>query len=107
MVGGVACLCHPSRVSCSSPPERDRPRAAEGRLIHIVDAATVLKAGVAAKNSNRLWLVHSAFELPPERFGFLELTDERGGERMDRVPVVPGEIRICDSVICRRINWAW
>ena len=31
-----------------------------------------------------------------ERFGFFELTDERGGETLDRVPVVKGEIRIGD-----------
>lgn len=74
-----------------------RPAAAEGRLIRILDATTVLKAGQQAKRSNGLWRVHSAFELPAERFGFLALTDERGGERLDRVPVVPGEIRIADG----------
>lgn len=73
-----------------------RPLAAEGRLIRILDATTVLRAGLQARRSNGLWRVHSAFELPAERFGFLALTDESGGERLDRVPVAPGEIRIAD-----------
>lgn len=76
--------------------ESGRPLAAAGRLVRILDATTVLKAGQQAKRSNGLWRVHSAFDLPAERFGFLELTDERGGERLDRVPVVPGEIRMGD-----------
>jgi len=34
--------------------------------------------------------------LPRERFGHFELTDERDGETLDRIPVVAGEIRIGD-----------
>lgn len=76
--------------------EQGRPETAKGRLIRILDASSVAKAGAQAKRNNSLWRVHSAFELPSERFDFLELTDEHGGERIDRVPVVPGEIRIGD-----------
>jgi len=47
---------------------------------------------------NKLWRIHSAFDLPSERFGFFELTDEHGGERLDRAPVIKGEIRIGDRV---------
>jgi len=72
------------------------PEASHGRLIRVIDATTVLKAGVAAKTKNKLWRIHSAFDLPSERFGFFELTDEHGGERMDRIPVVKGEIRLAD-----------
>lgn len=72
------------------------PEAAHGRLIRIVDATTVPKAGADPATSNKLWRIHSAFDLPCERFGFFELTDERGGETLDRVPVVKGEIRIGD-----------
>jgi IS4 transposase len=75
---------------------KERPEAAQGRLIRILDATSVAKAGAQAKRDNSLWRVHSAFELPSERFDFLELTDEHGGERIDRVPVVAGEIRIGD-----------
>src|SRR5215471_6767029 len=56
------------------------PKASRGRLIRIVDATTVLKAGAPAKKQNSLWRVHSAFDLPGERFGFFALTDEKGGE---------------------------
>lgn len=74
----------------------DAPKAAQGRLIRLIDATTVPKAGALARTKNSLWRIHSAFDLPSERFGFFELTDERGGERLDRIPVVAGEIRIGD-----------
>ncbi|MBK8209061.1 MAG: hypothetical protein IPK78_03040 [Rhodospirillales bacterium] len=72
------------------------PEASRGRLIRLIDARTVPKAGTLAKTKNRLWRVHSAFDLPDERFGFFELTDQQGGETLDRIPVVKGEIRIAD-----------
>jgi hypothetical protein len=34
--------------------------------------------------------------LPHERFGFFELIDEKGGETLNRIPTVAGEIRIGD-----------
>src|SRR5208283_4164685 len=74
----------------------DAPKAAQGRLIRLIDATTVPKAGALSKTKNKFWRIHSAFDLPSERFGFFELTDEKGGERLDRVPVVEGEIRIGD-----------
>ncbi len=74
----------------------EAPNAAQGRLIRLIDATTVPKAGALAKRRNKLWRIHSAFDLPSERFGFFELTDEKGGERLDRTPVVEGEIRIGD-----------
>jgi hypothetical protein len=72
------------------------PQASQGRLIRIIDATAVAKAGATAKRNNKLWRIHSAFDLPRERFGHFELTDEREGERLDRIPVVAGEIRIGD-----------
>ena len=72
------------------------PKASQGRPIRIVDATNVLKAGAAAKTKNQLWRIHGAFDLPSERFGFFELTDEHGGERLDRAPVIKGEIRLGD-----------
>jgi hypothetical protein len=72
------------------------PQASRGRLIRIIDATTVPKAGRKAKKGNKLWRIHSAFDLPSERFGFFELTDEHGGETLDRIPVVKGEIRLAD-----------
>lgn len=72
------------------------PTASRGRVIRIIDATCVPKAGAAAKRQNELWRVHSAFDLPHERFGHFELTDEHAGETLDRIPVVEGEIRIAD-----------
>jgi hypothetical protein len=72
------------------------PQASRGRLIRIIDATTVPKAGRMAKKGNKLWRIHSAFDLPSERFGHFELTDQHGGETIDRIPVVKGEIRIAD-----------
>lgn len=72
------------------------PEASRGRTIRIIDATTVAKAGSAAKRDSKLWRIHSAFDLPRERFGHFELTDQQAGETFDRVPVVPGEIRIGD-----------
>ena len=49
------------------------------------------EARIPPDPSNDRWL-----DLPGERFGFFELTDQRGGETLDRIPVVKGEIRIAD-----------
>ena len=72
------------------------PAAAKGRLIRIIDGTTVPKAGKAAKTGNKLWRIHAGFDLPAERFGHVELTDEKGGERLDRIAAIKGEIRIAD-----------
>ena len=37
-----------------------------------------------------------AWDLPEERFSFIELTDEKGGERLDRTPFAKGDIAIAD-----------
>ena len=66
------------------------PNPAQGRLIRLIDATTVAKAGRAARRTNALWRIHSVFELPSERFGCFELTDETGGERLDRMAVIKG-----------------
>jgi hypothetical protein len=72
------------------------PKASRGRTIRIIDATTVPKAGWAAKKNSKLWRIHSAFDVPRERFGYFELTDQQAGETLDRIPVVKGEIRIAD-----------
>jgi hypothetical protein len=83
------------------------PKASRGRLIRIIDGTSVPKAGKKAKKQSNLWRVHSAFDLPGERFSYFELTDEQEGETFDRIPVVKGEIRIGDRAylqierICR------
>jgi hypothetical protein len=72
------------------------PAASRGRLIRIIDATAVAQAGPAARKHSKVWRIHSAFDLPRERFGHFELTDQTGGEQLDRIPVIPGEIRIAD-----------
>ncbi|NJO35456.1 MAG: transposase [Rhodospirillales bacterium] len=72
------------------------PKIGKGRLIRIIDGTTVPKAGTAARKSNGLWRIHAAFDLPSERFSAFELTDEKGGEQLDRIPPTKGEIRIAD-----------
>lgn len=75
----------------------DSPKpAALGRRIRLLDGTTVPKAGKDAKKSNELWRLHCAFDLPAERFSFIELTDEKGGERLDRTPFAKGDIAIAD-----------
>ena len=65
-------------------------------MIRIIDATVVAKAGRAAKATNKVWRIHSAFDLPGERFGHFELTDQKGGERLDRIAAVKGEIRLAE-----------
>src|ERR1700682_4507750 len=72
------------------------PQASRGRMIRIVDATTVPKSGPDARKKNELWRIHSAFDLPQERFGHFELTDQQAGETLDRIPVIAGEIRLGD-----------
>jgi Transposase DDE domain len=72
------------------------PKASRGRLIRIIDATSVPKKGPDARKKNEVWRVHSAFDLPLERFGHFELTDQQAGETLDRIPVVKGEIRLAD-----------
>ncbi len=59
------------------------------------------KAGKSARENARLWRVHAVFDLPAERFSAFELTDEKRAERINRIKVIPGELRIADAVHCR------
>jgi Transposase DDE domain len=70
--------------------------AARGRRIRLLDGTTVPKAGKEAKKNNGLWRLHCTFDLPAERFSFIGLTDEKGGERLDRTPFANGDIAIAD-----------
>ena len=72
------------------------PKASRGRLIRIIDATTVPKKGLSDRKKNEVWRIHSAFDLPQERFGHFELTDQEEGETLDRIPAIAGEIRIAD-----------
>ena len=91
------------------PPEAAEPTArgrgsmtGDGRLIRLIDATVVCKAGKSARENGRVWRIHAGFDLPhdgqPERFSAFELTDEKEAERIERLAVIPGEIRIADAV---------
>src|SRR5260370_12952110 len=56
------------------------PKAAQGRLIRILDGTSVAKAGFNAKGTTGLWRIHAAFSLPPPRFDFLECTHDIAGD---------------------------
>src|SRR5215217_1121380 len=66
------------------------PKASHGRLIRVIDATSVPKKGAGARKNNELWRIHSAFDLPHERFGHFEVTDQQEGETLDRIPPVKG-----------------
>lgn len=70
--------------------------AAHGRRIRLVDATTVAKATIKARSSGELWRIHAVFDVWLERFSFFELTDEKGAEHLERMPVDKGEIIIAD-----------
>jgi hypothetical protein len=74
----------------------EAPPAAQGRLIRAIDGTAVPQAGPEARKNNKIWRIHSAFDLPGERFSHFELTDQQEGECLDRIPVVKGEIRLGD-----------
>lgn len=72
------------------------PVAAQGRLIRCIDATTLSGPSLAAKAAGGLWRLHCIYDVQREGFSAFELTDERGGETLDRIAVIPGEIRLGD-----------
>lgn len=68
------------------------PTDAGERALRLVDG-TVLSAP-GSKGSD--WRLHAAYDPRAQRFTALELTDGGGAERLERLPVLPGEIRIGD-----------
>lgn len=86
--------------SLSGGRSAGRP-AGKGRLIRLVDATNVVKAGKAERESGGVWRIHGVYDLPDERLSAFEITDEKGAEAINRIAVVAGEIRIADRVHCR------
>ena len=72
------------------------PVAARGRLIRCIDATTLTHVSLAARAAGQLWRLHCIYDPQREQFSAFELTDEHGGETLDRIAVIPGEIRIAD-----------
>ena len=69
---------------------------ARGRPVRLLDGTVAPKASIKARGTGQSWRVHAVFDLPSERFGFFEMTDEKGAEHLERGPVIAGEIRIAD-----------
>jgi hypothetical protein len=62
------------------------------RSLRIADRSCVSKPGGRGTD----WRVHGVYDLDAGGFGHLELTDNHGGEALDRGVGVEGEIRIAD-----------
>jgi hypothetical protein len=63
-----------------------------GRKVRIVDATTVSKPGSVGTD----WRLHASMDLAERRFGQVELTSEKEGERLDRHSIAPDEIILGD-----------
>ncbi|MDE3073236.1 MAG: IS4 family transposase [Pseudomonadota bacterium] len=63
-----------------------------GRQVRAVDATTVQEPGATGTD----WRVHYAITLPQMHCDFYEVTDAKGGEGYDRLPVRPGDIVLGD-----------
>lgn len=71
--------------------------AAEGRLVRLVDGSTF---GVVGSDRPG-WRLHAGFDVPTGRFGQITLTSVAEGENLERIPVVPGELRVADRGFAR------
>lgn len=67
------------------------------RLIRLVDGSTFGVIGADKPG----WRLHAGFDLPTGRLGRLMLTSVAEGERLERIPVTPGELRIADRGFAR------
>jgi len=64
----------------------------KGRPIRVLDATTIEEPGPTGTD----WRLHYSLRLPQLSCDFLELTDAHGGESLKRLPVVKGDIVLCD-----------
>jgi hypothetical protein len=92
------------------------PSASRARLVRLIDATAVPKAGTAARRGNGVWRVHSAFDLPAERFACFAVTEERGasgliGSRSSRaksaLPIAPTCSPIASPRCWRQVAMSW
>lgn len=73
-------------------------RVPEGRQLRAIDATTVEEPGATGTD----WRIHYSIGLPEMRCDFYEVTDSKGGETYQRVPVHPGDILLADRGYCHR-----
>jgi IS4 transposase len=86
------------RMFESSRFARAVSRAPMGRRLRAADATTVEEPGATGTD----WRVHYCVDLTDLRCDFFEVTDVRGAETYERVPVAPGDIVLADRGYCRR-----
>lgn len=75
-----------------------RPRERERRhRLKLIDATTICPPRTACA----LWRLHVAYDPAQGRFDALQLTDERGGEHLERFGVARGDLVIADRGYAR------
>lgn len=72
-----------------------------GRVLRIADSTSLSQQG--SKGTD--WRVHGVYDLGRGGFTHLEVTDNRGGEALDRGKPVAGEIRIADRGYATAQAW--
>jgi hypothetical protein len=76
---------------------QSRPVLTTGRRVRAVDATVVCEAG----QTGSVWRVHYSIDLSNLQCDFLELTTPKGGERLTRFSVAPGELIMGDRMYGR------
>ncbi|WP_066776303.1 IS4 family transposase [Sphingomonas sp. CCH5-D11] len=75
-----------------------RPRERKRRhRLKLIDATTVCPPGTACA----LWRLHVQYDPARARFDAVQLTDERGGEHLERFSVAPGDLVIANRSYAR------
>jgi Transposase DDE domain len=77
-------------------------RAPDGYRLRAVDATTVEEPGATGTD----WRVHFSISLPELACDFYELTDVKGSETYQRLPVAKGDIILGDRGYCHRAGVA-
>jgi len=72
-----------------------------GRVLRVADSTSLSQP--ASKGTD--WRVHGVYDLGRGGFSHLEVTDNRGGEALDRGKPVAGEIRIADRGYANAQAW--
>jgi hypothetical protein len=83
------------------------PWPAEGwiaqRTWRVIDASGVQRPGCAGTD----WRVHYSIRLPSLACDFVAVTDRRGGESLQRLPVHPSDVVLADRGYSHRAGVAW
>jgi len=72
--------------------QRGVTRDRSARNVHVLDATTISKPGSTGTD----WRVHLRMDLAERRIEEVQVTDDSGGERLDRYTITPGDILVGD-----------